>query len=169
MRETPFFPIPYREAVIALTLVGMAMIAASGVRGPRSLLGFGVFCLGMAALDGLHRRRFGFRQVALFLGIAAAGLGVWAALATGLLVLLELPVGPELRYLLVASASCAAGSAATALLAVKSPAWIREGVWGRIGGIGKRVVVRARRLGERRPARPSAGRPWRQAGPMREG
>lgn len=170
MRETPFFPIPFREALIATTLIGMALIAASGVRGPFSLLGFGMFCLGMAALDGLHRRRFGFRQVALLLGIAAAGLGVWAALATGLLVLLELPVGPELRSLLIASASCAAGSAAAALLAVRSPAWVGEGVWGRIGGIGKRVFARARRLGGPRPARPyDAGRPLRQAGPMRGG
>jgi hypothetical protein len=170
MRETPFFPIPFREAVVALTLIGMALIAASGARGSRALLGFGMFCLGIAALDGLHRRRFGFRQMALFLGIAAVGLGAWAALATGFLVLLELPVGPELRSLLVASASCAAGSAAAALLAVRSPAWLQGGVWDRIGGAAKRIFVRATRLGEPHPARTyDAGRPLRQAEPTQGG
>lgn len=169
MRERPYFPVPLPEAMVALTLGGMALIAASGVRGPRALLGFGMFCLGMAALDGLHRGGFGFRQVALFLGIAAAGLGAWAALATGLLVLLELPVPSELRSLLIASASCAAGSAATAILAVRSPAWLHR-VWARIGGVGKGAFARAKRLGEPRPARPyDAGRPLRQAGPMRGG
>ena len=171
MRDIPFFPVPLREAALAVTLIGMGLIAASGARGPGSLTGFGMFCFGMAALDGLHRASFGFRQVSLLLGIFAVGLGVWTAIATGLLVILELPVAPELRSLLIASAVCAAGSAASALLAVRSPAWLRgraAGTW--LAGVGKRLFARASRLGAPRRDQPyDAGQPLRPAGPMQGG
>ena len=171
MRDMPFFPVPLREAAIAITLIGMGLIAASGARGPGSLTGFGMFCFGMAALDGLHRSTFGLRQISLFLGIFAAGLGLWSAIATGLLVLLELPVAPELRSLLIAAAACAAGSAAAALLAVRSPAWLRgRRVWTGLVGVAGRLFARVSRLGGPRRDRPyDAGRPWRPAGPMQGG
>ncbi len=165
----PRFPTPLQSASIGIPLLGMAMVAFSGARGVTSLVGFGVFCLGIAALDGVHRRTFGFRQVAIFLGILAVGLGLWTALATGLLVLLHLPVATALRSLLVTAAACAAGSAAMALLAVRSPEWLRGsaiGSW--LGGAGTKAVSGLKRLGAARRGRSyDAGQPLRPAGPVR--
>ncbi len=171
MRDVPFFPVPLREAALVVTLIGMGLIAASGARGPGALAGFGMFCFGMASLDAIYRSRVGLRQVALFLGISAAGLGLWSGIATGLLVLLELPVAPELRTLLVASAACAAGSAAAALLAVRSPSRFRGGaVWSWLARVGRKLFAGASRLGARRRDRPyDAGQPLRPAGPMQGG
>lgn len=171
MREAPSLHAGVRLGAVGVTIAGMALIAASGARGPRALLGLGMFCLGLAAQDGLYRRAFGFRQVSLFFGIAASALGLWSALATALLVLLELPVAPELRTLLVAAAGCAAGSAGMALLAVKSPAWLSvRAIRGWMGGLSRRTVAGASRLGEpRRDRRYDAGQPFPRAGQVRGG
>lgn len=171
MSEAPPFPSPFRLAAIALTFGGAGLVAAAGARGPVSLAGFAMFCLGMAGLDGLYRGRFGFRQVALLLGWLAVGMGLWSVFATALLRLLDLPVAGELRTMFVASAVCAAGSATAALLYVRSPRWIREiRVWARIGSFAQGVWGAASRLGGlRHDPRFGAGRPWRPAGPARGG
>lgn len=170
MREAFDFPLAVRLAAMALIVAGAGLVAAEGARGPASLTGFAMFCLGMAGLDGLYRGRVGFRQIALFLGWAAAGMGLWAAFATGLLRLLDLPVGGELRTMLVAAAVCAAGSATSALLYVRPPSWVRlKAVWTKLGGLWQPLWDAASRLGGLRRDPRFAGRPWRRAGPARGG
>ena len=174
MSERPFFPIPLREGALGITFAGLVLVAVNGARGPGAMLGFGLFCLGMTALDALHRQSVGFRHAALFLGMVAAGLGLWAALATGLMVLLVLPVPPELRTLLVTAAVCAAGSATAALLAVRSPEWLRgEKIRGWLRKAGKpslRKEDKPKLSGFNRPSEPphdrgyDAGQPLQQAG-----
>lgn len=170
MREAFYFPLGVRLAATALIVAGGGLVAAEAARGPASLTGFAMFCLGMAALDGLYRGRFGFRQVALLLGWLAAGMGLWAAFATALLRLLDLPVGGEVRTMLVASAACAAGSATSALLYVRPPRWAGErALWARFRSLRQPFRGAASRLGGLRHDPRFAGRPWRRAGPARGG
>ena len=173
MREPQSAPLPVREILVAITLIGVALVVAAGARGPRALAGFSMFCVGMAALDGLWRSAFGFRQASLLLGIFAIGLGFWSAAATGLLIVMDLRVPSVMRTLLVVSAACAAGSAAAALLAVRSPAWMS---WSAVAGWLGSLRRSARPLGDPpRPDRPlrdrpvDAGPPLQPAGPVREG
>jgi hypothetical protein len=166
MREVPSLR-PFRLSALSVTLAGMGLVAASGARGAPALVGFGMFCLGMAVLDGLFRGRFGFRQAAIFLGALAAGLGVWVVVATSLLELLELPVGVELRSLLIASAVCAAGASSAAVLSVRPP---RARLVSRVRGSVRFLWGLASRPGEpRRDLGFGAGQPFRPAGPAREG
>lgn len=158
-----------RLAAVILALAGVGLIASTGARGPDALTGFGMFCLGMAALDGLYRGRFGFRQLAVFLGWLAVGMGAWVAVAKGFSQLLGLPLGGGLDALLIGSASCAAGSALSALLATGGPLlqWERGRRWfGAIGGLLRGAVAR---LGGRGRDRPLAEQRWRPAGPVQGG
>ena len=164
----PLVPFTIQAAATALTFAGALLIAEAGVRGPRSLVGFGMFSLGFVVFDGLYRGRFGLRQVSLFFGWLAAGIGAWAALVSALLVLLELPVGEEMRSLLIVAAACAATSAAAGLLSVRS--WgvgyrLRE----RVRTVAAWVSERVSRRTEPRPA-PGFGseQPWPPAGPTPE-
>ena len=159
---------PFRLAALTVSLAGIGLIAEAGARGPRALFGFGLFCFGMAALDGLFRGRFGVRQPAIFLGFMGLGMGVWAFLASSLLELLELPVAAELRPLLIGSASCFAGSAAGALL-TRTRIRGRSGVLDRVGRA-VRFLGGLIRPGEPRRDPPyAAGQQWQPAGPVREG
>lgn len=157
--------------LVAVVLFGMALVVASGARGARALIGFILFCLGMAALDGLHRDAFGFRQLSIFLGAFAVGLGMWSVIATGLLVAMDMRVPSIMRSLLVVSAASAAGCAAAALLAVRSPSWMQATAlkeW--LGGVRKRFLPGPRPLGDQRHDRPyDAGQPLRPAGPVQGG
>jgi hypothetical protein len=164
----PLVPFSIQVAASALTFAGALLIAEAGVRGPRSLVGFGLFSLGFVAFDGLYRGRFGLRQVSLFFGWVAAGIGGWAVLVSALLVLLELPVGEEIRSLLIVAAACAATSSAAGLLSVRS--WglgyrLRE----RVRAVGAWVSERVSRRTESSPA-PGFGSepPWPPAGPAPE-
>ena len=160
------YPLPFRLAGAVIALVGVGLIAGGGARGPTALVGFGMFCLGMAGLDGVYRGRFGFRQAAILLGWFAVGVGSWALAAAGLVRLLEMPSPPELRTLFILAAACAAGSAAGALLTITlrdrpGRAWKT-----RLEGFGKRVGSAVSRRDERRPGSPSgAERPRRPAEP----
>jgi hypothetical protein len=167
MSEVPSL-LPFRLSALSVTLAGMGLVAASGARGLPAMVGFGMFCLGMAILDGLFRGRFGFRQAAIFLGSLGAGMGAWVVVATSLLDLLELPVGAELRSLLIASAVCAAGASGAAVLAVRP---LRVQLLSRVRGVGRFFWGLVSRPGEPR-ARDlgfGAGQPFRPAGPAREG
>lgn len=163
----PLVPFSLQIAATVLTFAGALLIIEAGVRGPRSLVGFGMFSLGFVVFDGLDRGRFGLRQVSLFFGWLAAGIGAWAAFVSALLAVLELPVGAELRTLLIVAAACAAASAAAALFSVRS--------W----GLGHRLRERLRALAAevsewisrqdelRRDPGLGSEQPWRQAGPAR--
>jgi hypothetical protein len=169
--EEPLLPLSLRVGALALTLAGVGLIAAGGARGVTALTGFGLFCLGMAGFDGLYRGRLGFRQVALFLGPLALGIGLWAVVAAGLLGMLGLPVGPEVRRLVIAAGACAAASSMAALLAARAPGWAllrRVGEW--IFAVGRRVWKPANRPDEPRHDRRFAAEPQSPpAGPVREG
>lgn len=180
MAEMPSLERQARLLAVLLALGGLALIALNLGYGVRALLGFGMFCFAMAALDGLFRLRFGFRQLAVFLGWMGVGMGVWAALATALMRILELPVVPETRTLIVAAAGCAAGCATASLLAVHARlagGQSRMRTW--VGAAGRRLIaavrrpdvppVEAQRPDEERSGPPLAGRSLRPAGPTREG
>jgi hypothetical protein len=135
-----------------------------------ALWGFGMFCLGMAALDGVFRGRFGFRQVAILLGWFAVGVGLWALAAAGLVRILEMPEPPELRTLFVLSAACAAGAAAGALLTITLRDRPRGGVRTRLEGFGKRVGSAVSRRDEPRSGSPPvAEQPRRPVEPAQGG
>lgn len=158
-----------RLAAVILALAGVGLIASTGARGPDALTGFGMFCLGIAALDGLYRGRFGFRQAAVFLGWMAAGMGLWVAVAIGFSELIGLHLLGGLDALLVASAACAAGATTSALLAAGGPVlrWEPGIRW--LGAIGWRLRGAAARLGGRGRDRPLAEQRWRPAGPVQGG
>lgn len=153
-----------RLAALIVAFAGAGLIANAGARGPASVSGFALFCLGMAALDALYRRRLGFRQAALFLGSMAAGLGLWAVVATGFSGLLDLPVSRAVEAVLIAAAGCAVGSVTAALLSVS-----RRGPRRWVGAIGRRLRGAVARLGGRGRDLPPAERRWRPTGPVREG
>jgi hypothetical protein len=164
----PLVPFSIQIVATALIFAGALLIVDAGVRGPRSLVGFGMFTLGFVGFDGLYRGRFGFRQVSMFFGWLAAGIGGWAVFVSTLLTVLELPVGAELRTLLIVAAACAAASAAAALLSVRS--WgvghrLRERLRSATAWVSKRIS----RLDEPRPAQGfGSEQPWRPAEPARE-
>ncbi len=170
MAEDHPYPLPFRLAGGVIALVGVGLIVGGGARGSMALGGFGMFCLGMAGLDGVYRRRFGFRQLAIMLGWFAVGVGLWALVATGLTRLLEMPSPPELRTLFILSAGCAAGAAAGALLTITLRRRPR-GAWKtRLEGFGKRVGSAVSRRDEPRSDSPSgAERPRRPAEPAQGG
>lgn len=170
MAEDRPYPLPFRLAGVVIALVGMGLIAGGGGRGPMGLTGFGMFCLGMAVLDGVYRRRFGFRQIAILLGWFGVGVGLWALAAAGLVKILEMPEPPELRTLFVLSAACAAGAAAGALLAITFRDR-RGGAWkGRLEGFGRRVGSAVSRRDEPRSGSPPvAERPKRPVEPAQGG
>ena len=150
-------------------LAGLGLIAGGGARGPMALWGFGMFCLAMAALDGIYRGWFGFRQIAILLGWFAVGVGLWALAAVGLVRILEMPEPAELRTLFIVSAACAAGAAAGALLTITFRD--RQGAMRtRLEGFGKRVgSAVSRRDGPRSGSRSAAERPRRPAEPAQGG
>lgn len=164
----PVVPFSIQIVATALIFAGALLIVDAGVRGPRSLVGFGMFSLGFVAFDGLDRGRFGLRQVSMFFGWLAAGIGAWAGFVSALLTLLELPVGAELRTLLIVAAACAAASAAAALLSVRS--WgvghrLRERLRAATAWVSERIS----RLDEPRPGQGlGSEQPWRPAEPARE-
>jgi hypothetical protein len=160
------FPLPFRLAGVVIALVGVGLIAGGGARGPMALWGFGMFCLGMAGLDGVYRRRFGFRQIAILLGWFAVGVGLWTLAAVGLVRMLEMPEPPELRTLFILSAACAAGALLTITLRDRR----RSAVKTRLEGFGKRVgSAVSRRDGPRPGSQSVAERPKRPAEPAQGG
>lgn len=170
MIEGPALLAELRLAAVILMFGGIGLIANASAHGPSALTGFGMFCLGIAALDGLYRGRFGFRQPAVLLGWLAVGMGAWALLARGLLGLLELPVGGVIDGMLIAAAACACGCAGASLLAVRSPDWMRaERLAGWFEAIRRRVPAAALRPGRPRHDLSLAEPRWRRAGPVRGG
>jgi hypothetical protein len=153
-----------------IAFVGVGLIAGGGARGPIALGGFGMFCLGMAGLDGVYRGHFGFRQIAILLGWFGVGVGLWALAATGLVRILEMPSPPELRTLFVVAAACAAGAAAGALLTITFRDRRGGAVRTKLEGFGKRVGSAVSRRDEPRPGSTSvAERPTRPAEPGQGG
>ena len=159
----------FRLTGAAIALAGMGLIAGGGARGPMALWGFAVFCFAMAALDGLYRRRFGFRQIAILLGWFAVGIGLWTLAAAALMRMLEIRFAPEFRSLFIVAAACAAGSAAGALLTITLRGRAGDMLREKLEGFGRRVGSAVSRRGEsrrvpqsgaeppRRPAEPAQG------------
>ncbi len=165
MADDPRSVLPFRLAGTAIAFTGIGLIAVGGARGPMALTGFALFCAAMAALDGLYRDQFGFRQLAILLGWFAVGIGLWTLAAAGLMRMLEMRLAPELRSLFILAAACTAGAAAGALLAITLRT--RGGAWRtRLEGFGSRVGSAVSRPDERRRGpRPAAEPPTRPAGP----
>ena len=156
----------FRLAATVIALAGIGLIAAGGARGPMALTGFALFCAAMAALDGLYRERFGFRQLAILLGWFAVGIGLWTLAAVALMRMLEMGPAPELRSLFIVAASCAVGAAAGALLAITLRTRGGEAVRTKLEGFGRRVGAAVSRRDEPRRGPPSgAAPPKRPAGP----
>jgi len=156
---------PFRLIVAAgvvLALAGLGLIAAGGGRGSMALSGFAIFCFAMAALDGLYRRRFGFRQIAILLGWFAVGIAVWTMVAAALMRMLELRFAPELRSLFIVAAACAAGSAAGALLTITLRGHAGDVLRTRLVGFARRVGSVVSRRDEARRDQPSGAEPPRR-------
>lgn len=159
----------FRLAAVVIALAAIGLIAVAGARGPMALGGFALFCAAMAVLDGLYRDGFGFRQIAILFGWFAVGVGLWTLATAGLMRMLGMRLGPEVRTLFILSATCAAAAAAGALLTITLRSRRGE-VRTRLEGFGKRVGSAVSRRGEPRRGPPTgAGRPTRPAGRGRGG
>ena len=147
-------------------VAGIGLIAAGGARGPMALAGFALFCGAMAALDGVYRERFGFRQLAILFGWFAVGIGLWTLAVAGLMRILGMRLAPELRSLFIVAATCAVGAAAGALLAITMRSRGGDVVRTKLEGFGRRVGAAVSRRDEpRRGPRSGAARPRPPAGP----